>query len=81
MSFSNLRDQLMNDGKVLINETLTNSALYYVIMMTGLDEKIFSSSDGDLVGAIKSGLVASAVNVAGANLRTMYPILNVVATD
>lgn len=73
---STLRDTAINDLRVIANETLTNSAIYFGIMATGLDDYVFKASDPMWMTALKSGLVSSAVNVAGSNLRQMWPQLN-----
>lgn len=73
---STLRDTAINDLRVIANETLTNSALYFGIMATGLDSYIFKSNEPMWMTSLKSGLVSSAVNVAGSNIRSMYGWLN-----
>ena len=72
-----MRDSLIMDAKVVANETITNSAVYLVLGMAGVPDMIYSSDDNSVVSALKSGVLASAVNVSGAKLREMYPVLNV----
>lgn len=73
---TNLRDNMINDLRVIANETVTNSALYFAIAMTGVDSMIYKNNDPTWLIALKSGALSSVVNVAGANIRNMYPMLN-----
>lgn len=74
---SNIRDTLILDAKTVVNETITSSAIYLAFNVGGVPEMIFSDRDNVVTSAVKSGFVASAVNVGGAFLRNMFPMLNV----
>lgn len=71
-----IRDSLINDVRVLANETITNSAIFFAIDALGIDNMIFKPGDPMWMVAIKSGTVASTVNLLGANVRSMWPVLN-----
>ena len=71
-----VRDSLINDVRAIANETITNSAIFWAIDALQIDNMIFRQDDPMWLTAIKSGAVASTVNVIGANVRNMWPVLN-----
>ena len=71
-----IRDSLINDVRAIANETITNSAIFFAIDALQIDNMIFRQDDPMWLTAIKSGAVASTVNVIGANVRNMWPVLN-----
>ena len=71
-----VRDSLINDVRTIANETITNSAIFFAIDALQIDNMIFRQDDPMWLTAIKSGAVASTVNVIGANVRNMWPVLN-----
>ena len=73
---SEIRDSLINDVRTIANETITNSAIFFAIDALHIDNMIFRQNDPMWLTAIKSGAVASTVNVIGANVRNMWPVLN-----
>lgn len=75
-SSASLRDVLSTDLRQLANETITNAALYYAVDVTHLDEMIYKHGDPAPLQAVKSSLLASAIGVAGAQIRRMWPVLN-----
>ena len=66
-----IRDSLINDVRAIANETITNSAIFFAIDALQIDNMIFRQDDPMWLTAIKSGAVASTVNVIGANVRNI----------
>ena len=75
---------LQSDGKSIMNQAVWDAALLYPMYMYGLDSKIFSQNDSDLIAALKlAGLVAGVseaqklvrktLTQAGASPKLVYP--------
>ncbi len=78
-SITSLFDTLGTSPTVVANEAISAAAVNYALEKTGISAMYFSgaSLDGELMGALRSGLYTTLVSTLGRMARNQFPMLAV----